>query len=274
MKSLSILFFAVSLVGFAQTTAPSGPMNNQRVIALVQAGLSAADVSRIISSAPTVDFSLSPPLTEQLLKYGVSEDTIKLMAARQMGIAPRPARQALPTVVSLLPATASSAQPATARMPDDIGVYYMSAGEWTEIEPEVVNWKTGGVLKNLVTLGIVRGDINGHVRTGQSKTKIRSNEILVITPEGVSVTEYQLLRMRQHESSREMRAVTGGILHVSGGSDRDILDFEHRKIGKRAFIVTLPPSLEDGNYGLLPPGAFGSRSATSLGKIYTFRIVN
>jgi hypothetical protein len=86
MKSLSILFFAVTLSGFAQTTAPSGPMNNQRVIALVQAGLSAADVARIISSAPTVDFNLSPPFTDQLLKYGVSEDTIKLMSARLKGV--------------------------------------------------------------------------------------------------------------------------------------------------------------------------------------------
>jgi hypothetical protein len=86
MKSLSILLFAISLTVFAQTTTPSGPMNNQRVMALVQAGLSAADVARIISSAPTVDFNLSPPFTDQLLKYGVSEDTIKLMSARLKGV--------------------------------------------------------------------------------------------------------------------------------------------------------------------------------------------
>ena len=61
MRSLSILFFTISLTGFAQTTSPSGPMSNQRVIEIVRAGLSSADVARMISSAPSVDFNLTPP---------------------------------------------------------------------------------------------------------------------------------------------------------------------------------------------------------------------
>jgi hypothetical protein len=283
MKPLSLLFLIFSVSGLAQTAASSaGPLTNVRVIQLVQAGLSAAEVTRIIFSAPTVDFNLTPAFTNQLLQYGVSEDTIKLMSARVNGIAPpsqslQPNQSQVLVVTTLLPGPNLNLQaiPTAGPLPDDVGVYFRSAGgEWTEIEPEVVNWKTGGVVKSLLTEGVVKGDINGHVRGGEAKTKILSNEILVVTPEGVSVTEYQLLRMREHAESREFRAITGGIFHASGGSDRDILDFEHRKIARRTFIVVLPASLRDGNYGLLPPGASGSRTATSIGKIYTFRIVN
>jgi hypothetical protein len=283
MRPLPLLFLVFSLNGLAQTAASSaGPLTNLRVIQLVQAGLSAADVARIIGSAPTVDFNLTPAFTDQLLQYGVSEDTIKLMSARVNGVAPpspstQPNQAPITVVTTLLPGPSVNLEaiPTTGPLPDDVGVYFRSVGgEWTEIEPEVVNWKTGGVVKSLLTEGFIKGDINGHIRGGEAKTKMHSNEILVVTPEGVSVTEYQLLRMREHAGSREFRAVTGGIFHVSGGSDRDVLDFEHRKIGKRTFIVLLPASLRDGNYGLLPPGAFGSRTATSIGKIYTFRIAN
>ena len=283
MRLLPLLFLVFSLNGLAQTSASSaGPLTNVRVIQLVQAGLSAAEVARIIWSAPTVDFNLTPAFTDQLLQYGVSEETIKLMSARVNGVA-RPSPPTQPNqakvlvVTTLLPGPSVNLQvePAAGPLPDDVGVYFMSAGgEWTEIEPEVVNWKTGGVMKFLLTEGIVKEDINGHVRGREAKTKMRSNEILVVTPERVSVTEYQLLKMREHAESREFRAITGGVFHVSGGSDRDILDFEHRKIARRTFIVELPTSLKDGNYGLLPPGAFGSRAATSIGKIYTFRIAN
>lgn len=120
----------------------------------------------------------------------------------------------------------------------------------------------------------MKGDINGHIKGGKSKTTIGSNQILVVALEGVSITEYQLIKMREHSDSREFRAATGGILHQSGGSDRDLFEFEHKKIANRTFIVTVPASVKDGEYGLLPPGAVASRGATSLGKVYSFRVAN
>jgi len=80
--------------------------------------------------------------------------------------------------------------------------------------------------------------------------------------------------MHEHSDAREFRAATGGVFHQSGGSDRDVLEFEHKKIASRTFIVTVPASAKDGEYGLLPPGVVTSRGATSLGKIYSFRITN
>ncbi|HWE51114.1 MAG TPA: hypothetical protein VG273_15080 [Bryobacteraceae bacterium] len=171
--------------------------------------------------------------------------------------------------------TGSAQDRPDAPLPTDAGVYAKSpTGQWDEIEPEIVNWKTGGVAKSAFSYGIVKGDINGHVKGGKSKTKLGSNEILVVALEGVSITEYQLLRMREHSESREFRAATGGVLHQSGGSDRDVLDFDHKKVANRTFLVTLPAAAKDGEYGLLPPGAVVSKSATSLGKVYSFRITN
>lgn len=178
------------------------------------------------------------------------------------------------TSAQVAAAVTAQDQPGAAT-PTDAGVYVKGkTGQWDEVEPEIVNWKTGGVAKSAFSYGLVKGDINGHIKGGRSKLTVATNEILVVALEGVSVTEYQLLRMRTHQDSREFRAATGGMLHQSGGSDRDALEFEHKKIANRTFVITLPAALKDGEYGLLPPGAVASRSATSLGKVYSFRIAN
>jgi hypothetical protein len=181
----------------------------------------------------------------------------------------------LPAMVLALGISASPAPVPPASVPTDAGVYSKTASEWTEVEPEIVNWKTGGVLKTLATAGIVKSDANAHVRGARSPNRASAGcEFVVVAPEGVSVTEYQLLRLHQHSDSREFRAITGGIIHASGGSDRDVLDFNHRKIASRTYLVTLPASMPDGEYGFLPPGAGGSRAATAIGKIYSFRIAD
>jgi hypothetical protein len=166
--------------------------------------------------------------------------------------------------------------PKAVTLPTDAGVYIKNSAntEWVEVEPEIVNWKSGGVAKSAFTYGIVKGDINGHVKGAKSKTKLGTNEVLVVVVEGNSVTEYQLLRMHEHSDGREFRATTGGVIHQSGGSDRDLIEFEHKKVASRTYLVTVPTSVKDGEYGLLPPGAVGSRGATSLGKIYSFKIAN
>lgn len=78
--------------------------------------------------------------------------------------------------------------------------------------------------------------------------------------------------MHEHSKDREFRATTGGVIHQSGGSDRDIFEFVHKKIASRTYSITIPDSVKDGEYGLLPPGAGASKGATSIGKIYSFRL--
>jgi len=67
--------------------------------------------------------------------------------------------------------------------------------------------------------------------------------------------------------------VTGGVMHVSGGASRDALDFQPQKLAPRVFQVALPSSAGKGEYGLLPPGSYGSANMASGGKIYAVSVV-
>ena len=158
-------------------------------------------------------------------------------------------------------------------MPNEIGVYAKQKDNWIEVLPEVVNWKTGGVMKSVATVGVVKGDVNGHVNGESSRSRVTSPiELLIVVPDGTAITEYQLLRLHQHSSGREFRTVTGGVFHVSGGATRDLLPFDGTKVSGRTYKVMLS-ALSTGEYGFLPPGAFRSSNEASSGKIYSFRVI-
>ena len=154
---------------------------------------------------------------------------------------------------------------------DEVGVYYKNNGTWMRVPPEIIDWKTGGVVKTVSTLGVIKENVNGRIRNGSSKTHLAQPvQLLIYAPEGSSIEEYQLIRMHDHAKSREFRTVTGGVFHASGGTERDSLDFESKQIAKRTWIVSLS-GLRAGEYGILPPGLLASKSAAAqLGKMYTF----
>jgi hypothetical protein len=156
-------------------------------------------------------------------------------------------------------------------MPTGIGVYYRDiGGRWRLVSPEPVNWQTGGVIKELGTAFIVKGDVNGRLAKPTSPTKITMpTELYVYCPEGSGITEYQLLKLRAHSDSREFRAVTGGVFHVSGGAKRDTLEFESVQLGDRAYLIKLGGALGVGEYGILPPGAItdGRNASAQLGRM-------
>jgi hypothetical protein len=158
-------------------------------------------------------------------------------------------------------------------LPKEIGVYVKVGGEWKEVLPEVVNWKTGGVLKGVASMGLIKGDVNGHLQGGASRTRVAiPGEFLIVSPEGVAITEYQLLKLNMHKDSREFRTITGGVLHAKGGATKDLVSYEGQKIANRTYVVKLT-NLSSGEYGFLPPGAVMSGSAGSqLGKMYTFGV--
>jgi hypothetical protein len=156
----------------------------------------------------------------------------------------------------------------------DVGVYIKKAGNWEPLLPEVVNWKTGGILKSMASGGIVKGDVNGHIEGKHSRNSVNSPvEVLIHAPEGTEYTEYQLIRLHDNSHSREFRTVTGGVFHVSGGTTRDALPFEAKRVAKRTWEIVFQTKLEPGEYGFLPPGAVAARNSASIGKMYTFRLV-
>ena len=158
----------------------------------------------------------------------------------------------------------------------EVGIYWKRGDEWAELLPEVINWKTGGVIKNVASVGVVKKDINGRLNGPHSRNSVKTPlEILIYAPEGASITEYQFLRLRDSGgNAREFRSVTGGVFNQSGGVTRDLIPFEGKKIGSRLFTVSVPANLGAGEYGFLPPGALPSGTTNaSLGKMYTFRII-
>jgi hypothetical protein len=252
------LFFALALLSAAQEA-----LTNDSIVKMVKAGLGEGLVVGMIQNQPG-KYTLTPDELVKLKKAGVSDTILAAMVSKGSG-GPAPAASA----------PAGGVAPSDSDIPQnpDIGVYYKKAGKWEEMLPEVVNWKTGGVLKSIGTAGIVKGDVNGHIGGGHSRNSVTTPvEVFILAPEGVAITEYQLLHLREHNDAREFRTVTGGVMHVSGGATRDIIPFESKKTANRMYKVVLP-NLGAGEYGFLPPGAFGSASSASIGKMYTFRLL-
>jgi hypothetical protein len=154
---------------------------------------------------------------------------------------------------------------------NEIGVYYKDrTGKWQPIEPEIVHIKSGGFVKSTLTHNIIKEDRNGHVNGRESKLLLpRPIEFLVYTPDGVDITEYDLLRFRLNSDSREFRVLTGGLFHSTGGADRDEVAFKPVKTAPHTYQFTLGQDTPGAEYGILPPG---TGNVTNGGKIYTFAI--
>ena len=256
----------MAAVGFAQSV-----LTNETVMKMVRAGLSDDVVlTTIRNSAGRYD--TSPDGLIALKTSGASDAVISAVMAKAKASAAAPSAAPVPAgAITEVPAEAA----AVTTTVNEIGVYYRKGEGWAEIPPEVVNFKTGGALKTIGTVGIVKGDVNGHINGDHSRTGLKTPvSLLVYAPEGVAITEYQLLRLRDTKEGREFRTMTGGVLHVSGGATRDMVPFESRKTAPRTWEIVLPGSLGMGEFGLLPPsGADSSANSGRIGKIYSFRIV-
>jgi len=250
------------LLLFALLACAQEILTNDSIVKMVKAGLGDSLLVSMIENQPG-KYSLTPDDVVKLKQEGVSEKVLAVMIAKVTAASPNGS------------ASRSSTMPSDTDIPPgiDIGAYYKKAGKWEEMLPEVVNWKTGGVMKHIASAGIVKGDVNGHVPGAHSRNSATSPlEVLIYAPEGVAITEYQLLHLHEEKDSREFRTVTGGVMHVSGGATRDIVPFEGKKVANRMYKVLLP-SLGAGEYGFLPPGAVASASSASMGKMYTFRLI-
>ena len=250
------VFVAVCL---AQTV-----LTNDAILKMAKAGLGEEILISTIKAQPG-HYTTAPDDLIALKGAGVSDKVIAAMMEKAASSgAPAAGAGGNP----------SAPAPKAAGPVNEVGVYYLKNDAWTDLAPEVVNFKTGGVLKSIGTAGIVKGDVNGHVNGEHSKTGLKSPvSLLVYAPEGVAITEYQLLRLHESKDAREFRTVTGGVMHVSGGATRDLVPFESKKTAPRTYEIVLP-NLGSGDYGLLPPAGGDSTSSSGrIGKIYSFRLI-
>jgi hypothetical protein len=251
-KTLSLFVILSAGLLFAQES-----LTNDSVLKLVKAGMGDELIVNMINSQPGT-YTLSTDDLIALKTGGASEKVISAMVLKKSGGTPAPAAPAPP-----------AAGPVS-----EVGVYYRKAGVWTDMDPEVINFKTGGVMKSIATNGIVKGDINGNIKGPHSKLELTTPvELLVYVPEGTAITEYQLLLLHVNSDNREFRTVTGGVFHKSGGASRDAQEFEGKKIAPRTYSISLP-ALKGGEYGLLPPSSGDATGSSGrLGKLYTFHLL-
>jgi hypothetical protein len=236
------------------TAAKTPAMNNDSVLKMVKAGLGDDLVIQTINTQPGQYVTDADSLVT-LKTAGVSDRIITAMINKS--------RRQLTNVPE---------KPVELSDVNEIGVYYKDhTGKWIAIEPEIVHIKSGGWIKSTATHGIIKEDHNGHLNGRESKLALQCPiEVLIYTPEGVSVNEYEFLRFRINSDNREFRVLTGGVLHSTGGADRDEVKFNPVRTAPHTYQFTVDKSTGGGEYGVLPPG---TGNVTNGGKIYTFAIV-
>jgi len=262
------------------TIRTQGPLTNQDVIDMTRSKFSDSVIEKAIQ-ANRGDFDVSVGALMRLRSAGVSQPVIETILSAATS------RQAEPAASTIVPTTepkpefqaAEKQARADPDLPEDVGIYLREQGKLVAIEPEVVNWRTGGVLKATATLGFDKGHVNGTIPGPHSALILSWSrqglggplEFYIRCQEGNSASEYQFLRLWDKGDRREFRSVTGGILHRSGGAQLNELAFKYEKVAPRIYKIQIV-KLDAGEYGFLAPGAIGSSNAASLGKIYTFRV--
>jgi hypothetical protein len=219
-----------------------------------KAGLSDDLILQTIAAQPG-RYDTTPDALIALKQAGISEPVLSAMTgkARRQISGPPPVEQ-----VDLSPV-------------NEIGVYYKDAtGRWQPMESEPVHSKSSGWLKNTLSDGIIKTDMNGLVNGPESKLLLpRPIEFLIYTADGTNAGEYDLIRFRLNGKDREFRTLTGGIFHSTSGAKGDEVEFSPRRIAPRTWVFTLGHDTPGAEYGILPPG---TGNVTNGGKIYTFAI--
>lgn len=237
-------------------------MDNAAVIKLNKSGLGEELIVQTIN-ASAGHYDTGTDALIALKTAGVSDKEIGAMIAKNGTPNGAPAMVAAAPSGSALPAGV-----------DEIGLYYKDpTGAWTQCAPEIINFKSGGVMKSVFSQGIVKQDKNGHIPGTTAKLLVtRPVTILIYAPEGTAPNEYQLIKLRVNSDNREFRSETGGVFHNSTGAQRDDVTFTSVKVGPRLYQITLGSEFKPGEYGFLPPGAISTTNAASAGKMYTFHL--
>lgn len=236
----------------SRSTGADATMSDDTVVRMHTAGLADPLIIQTIAAQPGA-YKTDPDSLIALKQAGLSNAVLNAMMAKSR------------TRIT------HTDQPITLSPVTEPGLYYKDGrGQWVMMDSEVVHVVSGGFLKSTFTNGIIKPDRNGSVTGRQSSLLLpRPIEFLIYTPDGVSGSEYDLLRFRLNAKNREFRTLTGGVIHSKGGAQRDELPFKPVKIAPHTWTFSLGQDTPGGEYGILPPG---TGNITNGGKIYTFAI--
>jgi len=246
--------------GTAPAPPPAEPalMNNDTVLRMHKGGLSDDLILQTIATQPG-KYDTTPDALIALKQAGLSDEVLSAMTGK--------ARRQITNVQS----ASNQLAPIDLSPVNEIGLYYKDAtGRWQPMESEPVHSKSSGWLKNAVSQGIVKQDMNGLVTGPESKLLLpRPIEFLIYTPDGTNAGEYDLIRFHLNGKDREFRTLTGGVFHSTSGAKNDEVPFTPKRIAPRTWTFTLDRETPGAEYGILPPG---TGNVTNGGKIYTFAI--
>lgn len=272
-----VLMLALSVVGIAtaatatQDTAGSSPgLTTDQVIQMVEAGLGEdLIITRLRRDGKAFNLEVEEML--RLKKAGVSDSILKVMVDPKAAAA---TDQLVPPAVG---GTGAGSALGLEFSRLEAGIYAKSDGEWIELEPEGVTVKQGSGFR-MYTGGV---NTNARLAGASSKITLRSPvEVLIVTLEGVSASEFQLVRLESSikRNMREFRVGKFGFTgNKTGIEESKKVEFEHKRIGPRHFSITLPSSVVAGEYAFLPSAAMGGGSfggpLAAPGKAYSIRVL-
>jgi hypothetical protein len=244
-------------------------IDNATILRMKSAGIGDDVLIQTVELQPG-HYDTSPDDLISLKQAGLSDRVISAMQAHGTGLTLRGSNPSARSIVAPTPLALGV---------DEIGVYYKSRpkdgqpGEWIELHTERVVFKSAGAVKNILSDGILKKDMNGHLEGEQSPLVLNTGvEILIYAPPGTDANEYDFLRFELHKDSREFRTLTAGVFNSQTGAARDEIEFQPKKIAAQLYTFTVPVDIQKGEYGVLPPGAANIQGIAGTGKIFTFSI--
>jgi hypothetical protein len=260
-KRFAAIVAVVLCFSLAFALSAQEAMNNEGIIKLVKSNMSEDLILSIIRQQPGT-YSLGATDLVALKEAGISERIIAAMLAKSKpdvaaGVSVDPASKQAPQAATRYP---SIAKP---------GVYYKKGNEYFELITEDITWKTTGALKNIVSAGIVKKDLNGTLSGPSSRNFLTSPvEIVINLPTGLTVNSYVLLPLKAANSQRDFLV---GPVNKKSGVAKGSIACGMEKVGDNLYRMVFQPALPPGEYGILE--VFPSDAATTASKMYTFRIL-
>lgn len=219
---------------------------NQDIIELVKTGFDTPTVLAYIDGHEP-QFDLSADSLIKLKDAGVSDRLVQAMINAQSG-----AKRDIRALVEGVHVRSfdSSGRLRTQELP---------AETFQEVDHAVLYWLPRGVKSY------------GWIKGPASAMRVRSPlELLFRCSEGVSPTEYHLMRLNARRERRDFAVVRDGIGRPSSGDPKKTVLFEPEKLDSGTYRVRV--SLEKGEYGFLPPGGGARKTMASGTVIHTFAI--
>ena len=146
-------------------------------------------------------------------------------------------------------------------------------GNGSEMLPEVVNWKSGGVMKSVATVGVVKGDVNGHLVGKHSHNSVTTPlEFLIVVPGGFAITEYQLLHLHENGNNREFSdRHRRRVSCIWRRHSVACLQYDGKKVGKRQYCRLAGIQTGEGRSTVIAAGCAQSERRC-FGQVVSFQL--